>query len=197
MMPRRVVLPLLLVVLSATACARRQPPPTPAVLPDTAGQGQYALDALERARQDSIARAEAERARFSGEAAERTARVRAILEEMVFFDYDDSSLRGDAQEILARKVAVLRANPQVALRIDGHADERGSVEYNHALGMRRANTVREYLSAFGIESNRLDIMSFGEDRPFDPRSNETAWARNRRAEFQILRGGDNLVEPGR
>lgn len=196
-MPRRVVLSLLLVVLSASACSRRQPPQQPAMLPDTAGQGQMALDALERARQDSIARAAAERARLAGMDAEQTARARAILEEMVFFDYDDATLRGDAQAILARKVAVLRANPGVALRIDGHADERGSVEYNHALGMRRANSVREYLTGFGVEPTRLDIMSFGEDRPMDPRSNETAWARNRRAEFEILRGGDNLVEPGR
>jgi peptidoglycan-associated lipoprotein len=197
MMPRRVVLSLLLVVLTLNACSRRQPPAQPAVLPDTAGQGQLALDARERARQDSIARAEAERSRLMRDADERNARVRAILEEMVFFDYDDSSLRRDAQEILARKVAVLRANPSVALRIDGHADERGSVEYNHALGMRRANSVREYLTGFGIEGSRLDIISFGEDRPLDPRSNETAWARNRRAEFLVTRAGDILVEPGR
>jgi peptidoglycan-associated lipoprotein len=195
-MPRRVVLSMLLVVLSATACSRRQPPPQ-VMPPDTVGQGQRALDALEQARQDSIRRADAERARLAGEAEERNARVRAILEEMVFFDFDESTIRADAQETLTRKVAVLRANPNVALRIDGHADERGSVEYNHALGMRRANAVREYLRGFGIDASRLDIMSFGEDRPLDPRSNETAWARNRRGEFQVTRGGDDLVEPGR
>jgi peptidoglycan-associated lipoprotein len=199
MMPRRAVLTLILVVMSAAACSRRQPPPVvePAARPDTVGQGQRALDtARDRARQDSIARADAERQRLAREAGERDARVRAILEEMVFFEYDQSVIRGDAQQILARKVSVLRANPNVALTIAGHADERGSVEYNLALGARRASAVREYLEGFGIAGNRLEVTSYGEDRPLDPGSSESAWARNRRAEFTILRGGSNLIEPG-
>jgi peptidoglycan-associated lipoprotein len=198
MMPRRAVLTLILVVMSAAACSRRQPPPIiePA-RPDTIGQGQRALDAArDRARQDSIARADAERQRLAREAAERDARVRSILEEMVYFEYDQATIRGDAQQILARKVSVLRANPNVALTIAGHADERGSVEYNLALGARRASAVREYLEGFGIAGNRLEVTSYGEDRPLDPGSNESAWARNRRAEFTILRGGSNLIEPG-
>jgi peptidoglycan-associated lipoprotein len=198
-MPRRVVLTLVLAVLSTAACSRRQPPPAApaATVPDTAGQGQRALDAeRERARQDSIARANADRDRLAREATERNARVRAILEEMVFFEYDQSALRSDAQQTLAQKVAALRANPGVALTIAGHADERGSVEYNQALGMRRASAVRDYIAGFGIDPSRLEITSYGEDRPLDARSNEQAWARNRRAEFTILRGGENLVEPG-
>jgi peptidoglycan-associated lipoprotein len=198
MMPRHVVLTLILVALSTAACSRRQPPPPPsAAAPDTAGQGQRALDAArERARQDSIARANAERDRLGRDAVERDARVRAILEEMVFFEYDQSALRSDSQQALARKVAVLRANPGLALTIAGHADERGSVEYNQALGMRRASSVRDYMAGFGIDPSRLEITSYGEDRPLDAGSNEAAWARNRRAEFTILRGGTNLIEPG-
>jgi peptidoglycan-associated lipoprotein len=115
---------------------------------------------------------------------------------MVFFDYDRSEIRADQQQTLTQKVAVLRANPNVALRIGGHADERGSVEYNLALGMRRAESVRQYLSGFGIDDSRLSTETFGEDRPLDPGQSEAAYARNRRAEFNITRGAENLVMPG-
>ncbi|HSJ05390.1 MAG TPA: OmpA family protein, partial [Longimicrobiales bacterium] len=117
-------------------------------------------------------------------------------EEIVHFDYDDSSIRPDAQEALARKVPLLRANPEVRLRVVGHADERGSVEYNLALGMRRANAVRDYLAGFGISAARFDTISMGEDMPMDPRSTEAAWALNRRAEFSVAAGGTTLIMPG-
>ncbi len=191
-MLRRAVLFSMLVVTGA-ACSSNEPPaePAPVVLPDTAGEG--ARRAAEQARQDSIRRAQDEaRMRAEREAAE-TARARATLEEMVFFDYDESDLRSDAQETLARKVAVLRANPNVTLRITGHADERGSIEYNLALGLRRANAVKDYLAGFGITATRFSTETMGEDRPLDPGSNESAWARNRRAEFAITGGGDRLV----
>src|SRR5690606_28188230 len=191
MMPRGAVLTLLvLTALTSAACGREEPEPPapqpPPAQPDTAGQGQAALD---RARADSIAAAEA--ARRAAE--EETARARAVLEEMVFFDYDDSSIRSDAQDVLAQKVSVLRANPNVALMITGHADERGSIEYNLALGMRRAASVRDYLVGFGLDASRFSIETLGEDRPLDPGTTEAAYARNRRAEFTITRGGDILV----
>jgi peptidoglycan-associated lipoprotein len=190
-MLRRAVL-FSMLVATAAACSRNEPPadPIPPTLPDTAGEG--ARRAAEQARQDSIRRAEEERR--AAEAA--TARARSILEEMVFFDYDDSNLRPDAQEALARKVAVLRANPNVTLRITGHADERGSIEYNLALGLRRANAVKDYLSGFGISESRFTTETMGEDRPLDAGSNESAWARNRRAEFSITGGGDRMTAPG-
>src|SRR5688572_16110435 len=81
------------------------------------------------------------------------------------------------QELLAAKVPVSRANPPIRIRIEGHADERGSVEYNLALGMRRANAVRDYLADFGIEASRFDVVSFGEDRPAATGSSETVWSR--------------------
>lgn len=123
--------------------------------------------------------------------AEREAEIRrltAILEQMVFFDYDDSSIRVDAQESLAAKVPFLRANPSIRMRIDGHADERGSVEYNLALGMRRANAVREYLTGFGLEAARFETYSFGEDHPLVHGTGEAAWSQNRRAEFRVTSG---------
>lgn len=182
---------LLTVAMVAVACGSNPepPPPTPVEQPDTAGQGQRALDA---ARADSIARAEAERRRM---AAEATTRAREILSERIHFAYDASTIRPDAEQVLQRKVEVLRANPNVALQVTGHADERGSLEYNLALGLRRANAVRDYLANFGIDAGRLGTETAGEDQPLDPASNEQAWSMNRRAEFRITRGGDNLVMP--
>jgi peptidoglycan-associated lipoprotein len=91
---------------------------------------------------------------------------------------------------------VLRANPDVTLRITGHADERGSIEYNLALGLRRANAVKDYLTGFGLSGARFTTETMGEDRPLDPGSGESAWARNRRAEFTVTAGGEQLVAPG-
>jgi peptidoglycan-associated lipoprotein len=113
-------------------------------------------------------------------------RIRRVLEEMVFFDYDRSDLRDDAQTTLNAKVAILKARPDLRLRIEGHADERGSVEYNLALSLRRANRVREYLVDFGIAASRLDVAAFGEERPLVEGADESAWARNRRAEFGVM-----------
>lgn len=193
-MVRRMFPLVLLAALLFAACSRRQPPEPQPVAQDPAGQGTRADD-LDRMRQDSIARANAA-AEAQRRAEEMTARARAILEEIVHFDYDDSTIRADAQEALARKVPLLRANPDVRLRVAGHADERGSVEYNLALGMRRANAVRDYLAGFGIAADRFDTISMGEDMPLDPRSNEQAWALNRRAEFSIAAGGATLIMPG-
>ena len=121
-----------------------------------------------------------------------TRRLTLVLEQMVFFDYDEATIRTDAQQALAAKVPVLQASPTVRIRIEGHADERGSVEYNLALGMRRAQAVKEYLVGFGLDPSRFETNSFGEDRPRTPGATETAWSENRRAEFRIA-GGTIIV----
>jgi peptidoglycan-associated lipoprotein len=197
-MIRRLVLITVLFALPLTACSRRQPPEeAQPALPDTAGEGARRAAELERMRQDSIARARAAAdadAAAAGE--EAAARARAILEELVHFDYDESDLRPDAQEALGRKVPILRSNPDVRLRIVGHTDERGSLEYNLALGMRRATVVRQYLADFGIQGSRFETTSMGEDSPLSGGSNESAWAQNRRAEFVITAGGSALTMPG-
>ena len=191
----RAVLTLVVLTLVLGACSRREPemPAPQQEVPDTAGEGARRAAQM---RADSIARAEADRRRLEEEARARNARVRAMLEEMVFFEYDRSDIRTDQQQALQQKVAVLRANPDVALRITGHADERGSIEYNLALGMRRAESVRQYLTGFGLDGSRFSTETMGEDQPLDPGQTEAAYARNRRAEFMITRGGENLVMPG-
>jgi len=128
----------------------------------------------------------------NAEVARVTAALRGELTEMVFFDYDAASIRDDAKGVLDRKVAILRNNPQVTLRIEGHADERGSVEYNLALSLRRANAIRDYLSNFQLDANRFEVVPLGEERPLSNGTSESDYARNRRGEFVIVAGGNNL-----
>jgi len=127
--------------------------------------------------------------------AEETARAREIIEEVVLFDFDRAEIRADALAALTRKAEVLRLNPGLVVRIEGHADERGSTEYNLALGQRRADAVRDRLVALGVSASQLETVSMGESRPVDTSGTEEAWARNRRAEFRIVRGGEMLRLP--
>lgn len=103
-----------------------------------------------------------------------------------FFGYDESTLSADAQAALTSSANWLRANPQYNLLIEGHTDERGTEQYNLALGDRRANTARQFLTALGIDGNRLRTVSYGEERPFATGSNESAWSQNRRAHLVIV-----------
>lgn len=147
--------------------------------------------AAEQARQDSIRRAREEQARLEREAR----RAREILAEKVYFDYDKSELTDQAREVLQRKIGVLRANDDVRLRIEGHADERGSVEYNLALGKRRAESVKSFIAGYGLDASRFETVTYGEERPARAGHDESAWAMNRRAEFVIVAGGDMLRAP--
>lgn len=198
MIVRRFLVTVIAATLLVGACGGDPPPPPPPPPgPD--------MDSL-RAYNDSVAAAEAEaRRRAEEEAAARRAEearqraireARATLMEMVHFDYDESEIRPQDAEILRAKVAILRASPQVQLRIEGHADERGSTEYNLALGNRRAEAVRQFLTGFGLNESRFEIVSFGESRPVAQGSNEQAWAQNRRGEFVITAGVNAINPPG-
>lgn len=118
--------------------------------------------------------------------------ARATLEAVVLFDYDMSVITPAAEAILRAKLPILRNSPTVRLRLEGHADERGSTEYNLALGSRRAESVRDFLSGFGIAANRFTTTSFGEERPAVNRSDEAAWAQNRRV-VSVIAGGQIVV----
>jgi len=89
----------------------------------------------------------------------------------------------------------MQANPNLKLRVSGHADERGSDEYNLALGNRRAAAAKRYLENKGIDGSRIEVVSYGEERPLNPGTDETAYAQNRRDEFEVTAGGDNIVAP--
>ena len=159
---------------------------------NTAGEDSIRLAEAERER---LARERAERERLDRERVEReTAGAREVLTEIVFFEYDSDEIGGEAEDKLRLKAAVLTANPNVRLRIEGHADQRGSTEYNLALGQRRAEAVRAFLANYGIDPDRFTTVSFGKERPLIEGEDEEAWARNRRAEFAVI-GGQVTVVP--
>ncbi|MCC6962840.1 MAG: peptidoglycan-associated lipoprotein Pal [candidate division Zixibacteria bacterium] len=101
----------------------------------------------------------------------------------IYFDFDKYNLRDDAKNGLRQNFERMKANPQAKVLIEGHCDERGTVEYNLALGERRARSAMEYLASLGIPRDRMSIISYGKERPAVLGSSEDAWAKNRRAEF--------------
>lgn len=104
----------------------------------------------------------------------------------IHFDYDRSEIRTDQRPVLQQNAQWLREHPGVTILVEGHCDERGTREYNQALGERRANAARQYLISLGVESDRIQVISYGEERPTAQGSNEEAWAQNRRAEFRAV-----------
>jgi len=105
--------------------------------------------------------------------------------DRVFYDFDSSDLTSEAQDTVEKVVAWMQTYPDVTLALEGHCDERGTREYNLALGERRANSVRSYMEALGIDGSRLSVISFGKERPAVLGSNESAWAQNRRSVFVV------------
>ena len=108
--------------------------------------------------------------------------------DFVYFDLDSYDIRSDAMPVLDAQAAWLRQYPGVRVRVEGNCDERGTREYNLALGARRANAVRDYLASRGVASSRIVTLSWGKERPVDPGSNEDAWARNRNGHTVIVEG---------
>ncbi|HEY3798725.1 MAG TPA: peptidoglycan-associated lipoprotein Pal [Caulobacteraceae bacterium] len=106
--------------------------------------------------------------------------------ELVYFDFDKSDVRADAQPVLAAQASWLQRYPDVKVRIEGNCDERGTRDYNFALGARRAESVREFLIAHGVADGRITTISYGKERPTDPGTGEAAWAKNRNARTAIV-----------
>lgn len=193
-----------LVIGAAAACGggTPEPPPQPAV--DSAAirdsiRRADSIAAAERARRDSLERAERmRRAREDSLARVRAEAeaVRNMLQTMIHFDFDKSDIRpGEDTQVLEQKLAILQANPNLTIEVTGHCDERGSDEYNLALGNRRANQAKQFLVNRGIDAGRIQTRSMGEEQPINPASNEDAWAQNRRDEFRIVSGGEMLRRP--
>ncbi len=202
-------LPLLLLsglaVAAMAACGGKKPETTPA--PQTANADSAAeaqrLEDERRAREaaEAQAREEAERERQRRIAdslaaiGKSTEAVRTLLATMIHFDYDKALIRGGDAAVLDQKVAILQANPALHIRISGHCDERGSDEYNLALGNRRATAAKQYVVSHGIDGGRIETVSYGEERALASGHDEDAWAQNRRDEFEILSGGESLKQP--
>jgi peptidoglycan-associated lipoprotein len=180
-----VLLALLFVVpglLFTTACSKKavkeDAPKAEATVDDDAA----AREAAEKARQAELARQKAlEEERLLQEASVRE----KFVNEHVYFAFDSAVLDMMAQDVLKNKGMWLKENADVNVTIEGHCDDRGTVEYNLALGDRRAESAKAYLVNLGIPASRIETVSYGEERPVDPGQNEAAWARNRRAAFVI------------
>lgn len=210
----RVALPIyvgLSIVLAAAACGGGQaaPPPEPVVNQDSIDAArrrqQEVADSIarEQARRDSLARAQQESERMRRQRDDSLANagrdaeaVRAMVARAVHFDFDRAEVRpGDDASILEEKLRILQANPGLSIEVTGHADERGSDEYNLALGNRRAIAAKGYLTTRGIDPSRVSTRSMGEEQPLDPGHTEDAWTQNRRGEFTITAGGGTLRRP--
>ena len=143
---------------------------------------------LRKVRDDSVA---AVRALASKTAAE----LKQALLATVYFDYDKSDVRDDTRGALELKLSILAVNTSLRVRIQGHTDERGSDEYNLALGQRRAAALKRFFTDRGVAESRIDVVSFGRERPAAAGDDDATRARNRRGEFEILAGGEALQGP--
>jgi len=183
--------------LFTASCAKKQvreeAPPPSAIEREAEEKARAEAEEKARAEAEERARLEAaERERAEAEAkarAESEAKAREMRNfesELICFDFDKSELKPSAQETLTKKASWLKANLDYSVRIAGHCDERGTNEYNLALGERRANSAAKYLIALGVGEDRISTVSYGEERPADPGHNEEAWAKNRRDEFSLM-----------
>lgn len=204
--------PILLVALLATACSGNPepepvppppPPPPPPAVDDSAEREaaaarlcDQAMAAME-AGDFTTARELLERAvnSYPGTTCAESAPAnieRAMAGEAIVarihFDYNESAITDAAAAILQDKADALRDRSGIRLRVEGHCDERGSLEYNQALGLRRAQAAVDYLSSLGLDADRFDVVTFGEEMPLARGSNESAWRQNRRGEFVITDG---------
>ena len=169
-----------------TSCAKKQmteevtPPPVKAAPPPKMEQPKVDMEAMKKAEEERQARL-----REMEMAQQLRDEIKEFEAEMIHFDFDKSELKMEARSILAKKAEWLRKHPEFSVRIEGYCDERGTIEYNLALGERRANAAWKFLNALGISGSRMSTISYGEEDPIDPAHTPAAWAKNRRDEFKL------------
>ena len=182
--------------LLMTSCAKKQIQVSEPVQPTTqevkaeGDEAKAAEEAKSAADQDAKARAEAERqARLRDlKMAQKLAdEIRNFEAENIYFAFDSSDLTDESKSALREKGNWLRANGDYSVNISGNCDERGTAEYNLALGERRAHAAKKFLMGLGISENRLATISYGEERPVDPGRNDEAWAKNRNDQFTLTK----------
>jgi peptidoglycan-associated lipoprotein len=143
-------------------------------------------EAARRAKEEADREAALKAQAAKDAAAKRNAAALADLNiQNIYFDFDKSTIRPDAREILKANADLFTKNSAATIVVQGHCDERGTAEYNMALGERRAQETKQYLVNLGIASSRIETISYGEERPLDPGHDEKAWAQNRRADFLL------------
>jgi peptidoglycan-associated lipoprotein len=201
---RYAVLVTFILVLLVAGCAKKVPVASEAPEAETTGTQSTSVSTPPGTEEDSVARRERElqaaieererkvveesmRRRF-GEPVQTmppTMSREEFASQDVHFAYNSFTLSEESRTILEQKGTWLTENPDTTVQIEGHCDERGTTAYNLALGERRANTVKQYLVALGVNASRLSTISYGEEFPLDPDHNGEAWARNRRAHFVL------------
>jgi len=199
-------------IVAVGACGKKKPGAAPAPAMDAPTTRDTAAE--RRARDQAAAR---ESARMTAEAAAARQRMiddsiagasgaddsmrrdsdmlRATITATIGFEFNRADLRDDSKAALDAKIPILLANPGVSVGIAGHADERGSTEYNIDLGMQRAATAKRYMVERGVAASRIEVTSFGEERPVCTENDQGCWTRNRRDEFEITAGGPMLAKP--
>jgi peptidoglycan-associated lipoprotein len=173
---------LALALLLAAGCAKK-PAPESMAAPPTAAPATTQMSTQEPSGISEQAVSEQPAGGEQGQI--QTAAVAGL--EGITFDFDQYTLTPQATATLAANAAYMQANPNVQVRIEGYCDERGSDEYNLALGERRAQAAMNYLVSLGVAKDRLSTISYGEEMPVDPGHTEEAWAKNRRDEFKVVR----------
>lgn len=175
-------------LMFATSCAKKKIESEPGVVTieeEPVTEGVTADEERARRRALEEQRISEERLREQAKARRERAELEEFQNEHIYFEFDKSRLLPESKKILRNKAKWLMAHPDVSVIIEGHCDERGTSEYNMALGDRRAQSAKSYLVDLGIGSRRLMTISYGEERPLDPSHNERAWAKNRRDQFVI------------
>lgn len=182
MLARKSVAPVALALIVA-ACSHAPPQTTPQPVSQASTAESAAPTRAETPRRGG------DGAVLAGEARDRElAAARAALGQAIYFDFDSASIRQDQRTALEAKVPVLAGNGSVRIRVEGNTDERGSAEYNIALGMRRATQAKRFLTDRGIDAGRIEVVSYGEERPACTTTDEGCWQQNRRDDFKMTAG---------
>ncbi|HUK21819.1 MAG TPA: OmpA family protein [Gemmatimonadales bacterium] len=195
------------IIAFLVGCGKTAPPPTPAPASKPNADSLAAVEksrsdslaaAAERARRDSLAEAErlaAEHKRMEDSlAAAAREHARATLTAMIHFETGRASIRPEDAMLLDEKLAILSQHGDAKIRVSGYCDERGSDAYNQKLGMRRAEAAKQYLVKHGIDASRIETTSLGKKNPVASGHDEAAWSQNRRDEFEILSGTENMTQ---
>lgn len=181
---------LAMLLVLGVSCAKKkvtmeaEPMEEERVVEDAAAQQAAEAEAARRAA-EMAKMSEADRQRQEAAMMAEDARMRAFVEENIHFDFDKYVLTPKAMMILDEKAAYLREHPEVRVLVEGHCDERGTNEYNLALGDRRANSAKNYLVKSGVAESRITTISYGEEQPLCMEQAESCWWKNRRAQFQV------------
>lgn len=172
---------------AADAAKKRAEDEAAAAAKKRADEEAAAAAAKKRAQEEAAAAAAAAAKRAEAEAAQKLLQdqINAVETEKIYFDYDKAELKPEAQSSLQQKAMFLESNSSYALTIEGNCDERGTNEYNLALGERRADAAKKFLGSIGISADRITTISYGEEKPVDTGHNEEAWSKNRRDEFKL------------